>query len=176
MIDGFMLSAQAEYGQQSLQLEPIALGSILHEVAHDVVLRSKRPNIVIRDRAHQPVMTNRLALRSMLVAAVETMLTISSSLPENPVELRSFSQKDGSIAVGVFTYNDTLSKNDLDNALMLQGSSYMALPNHSSASGAGVMIADGIARALGGSLEVKRLGRLRGLSTTLPRSDQLAWV
>lgn len=167
LIDSFLLSAQVEYGQTQLDLEPLCIGSVLHEVAHDLNFEAR-----IEVKANQPVMTNRSALNGLLSAVGQVMGDISS----DALILRSFIDRGGNVGVGVFAKKVELSAEDLKTSLELGGQAHMALARYSNKSGVMISVADNLARALGGSLEVKRMGSLRGFATILPRSDQLALI
>lgn len=170
LIDSYILSAQAEYGQLQLDLEPLAIGSVLHEVAHS--MRSVNRQVDIQAKANQPVMTHRAALHGLLTSAGRLLADSTDS----KLILRSFTTTGNDIGVGVFAKNLDLTTDDIRSCLQLRGKAHMPLARHSSSSGVTLVVADALARALGGSLEVKRMGSLRGLATILPKSDQLALI
>lgn len=169
LIDSYILSARSEYGQIKLDLEPMAIGSVLHEAAH--ALRGDQV-VRIEAKANYPVMTHRAALSGLLASAGSVLQEATSS----PLIMRSYVTKRGEVGVGVFAENLDLSAQDLKTSLRLSGRAHMPLARHSAGSGVMLVVADGLARALGGTLEVKRMGRFRGLATVLPRSEQLALV
>jgi hypothetical protein len=169
LIDSYILSAQSEYGQQQLRLEPLAIGSVMHEAAHSLRGTSRS---IIQANANHPVMTHREALYGMLSSAGQVV----AEAAKNEVIFRSYITSGGDIGVGVFAEDLDLSTKDLKACLQMSGKAHMPLARHSSRSGVMLVIADSLAKALGGSLEVKRMGRLRGLATILPRSEQLALV
>jgi hypothetical protein len=174
LIDSYLLMAQTEYGQIALALEPLGLGSVLHEVAYRLRPRFvSGASIIIDDRAHSPVMTNRLALTSAVVACVD-MLSEDVGLNKQVI-LRSYKSSGGRIGVGVFT-DKSLSAEEVKKALELQGRAQMPLSSVSSRSGVSLVIADCLCRAVGGSLKVKRMGKLIGLATLLPKSEQLSFI
>jgi hypothetical protein len=177
LVDSYLLMAQTEYGQIALDLEPIGLGSVLHEISSQIRPRlTQNSVIVVDDRVHDPAMTNRSAINSTLTAFVDVLSeSVGSTQREQTLVLRSYKSNKGQIGIGVFTDN-ILSASDIKKALGLQGKALMPLPGVSSHSGVSLMIAECLCRAIGGSLEVKRMGNLMGLATLLPKSEQLSLV
>lgn len=175
LIDSYLLTAQTEYGQIALDLTPMGLGSVFHDVSHRLrpLAAVKVSRVVVDNRACQPVMTHRLALTSILVALADIVMHRDSETPE--LILRSYKTNKGSIGVGVFSKQNITSQ-DLRRALQLQGRAQMPMAKLSNRSGVSLAIADGLCRAIGGSLEVKKMGKLTGLATVLPKSDQLVLV
>lgn len=170
LIDSYIMSAQSEYGQQKLVLEPLAIGSVMHEAAQSLRISSR--TVEIQAKANQPVMTHREALHGLLSSAGQAVADSTDS----QLIFRSFITRGGDVGVGVFAEGVDMTSEDLCSSLQMSGRAHMPLARHSARSGVMLVIADSLARALGGSLEVKRMGRLRGLATVLPKSDQLALV
>lgn len=175
LIDSYILSAQSEYGQLNLDLSPMAIGSVMHEAAHTLRANLNPREVVIHARALQPVMTHREVLHNLLSATGQAMADVCGE-SKHQLIFRSYETRGGDVGVGVFARDIDITPDDLKTALALSGSARMPLARHSTRSGVMLVIADGLARALGGSLEVKRMGKLRGLATTLPRSEQLVLV
>lgn len=177
LVDSYMLMAQTEYGQVALDLEPLGLGSVLHTVSHQLRSRvSSNTIVVVDDRAHEPVMSNRQALTSAMSAIADMLCEdTTQSAEERRLVLRSYKSANGGIGIGVFS-SKPLASVELKKALELQGQAQMPLAGVSSRSGVSLLIADCLCRAVGGSMEVKRMGQLTGLATLLPKSEQLSFV
>lgn len=169
LIDSYILSVRSEYGQVKLDLEPMGIGSVMHEAAH--AMRGGQL-VRIEAKANIPVMTHRAALSGLLTSAGAVLQEATKS----PLIMRSYITKGGEVGVGIFAENLDLSSQDLKTSLQLSGRAHMPLARHSAGSGVMLVVADGLAKALGGTLEVKRMGRFRGLATILPRSEQLSLV
>lgn len=176
LIDSYLLSSASEYGQLKLDLTPIAIGSVMHEASLELrcIAKLSYVQMNVQARANQPVMTNRTALNGFLTSVGQVINDSTNKSAE--LVMRSFTSKDGSIGVGVFAREFDVTSGDLRNSLDTTDEALMPFARHSAKSGVLLTIADGLARSLGGSLEVKRLGKLRGLATTLPKSDQLSLV
>lgn len=175
LIDSYLIASQVERGQLHLNLEPVALGSVLHDTKYALATSLHTDiSIHIQNKASLPIMTQKDVLRSALVAS--GMLIAEATTNNKTVVLRSFTTRSGDIGAGVFARDINLSKRELEYALSNSGRPHMALPKYSGSTGISLSIADSLCRALGGRLEVKQLGRFTGLSTLLPKSEQLAII
>ncbi len=173
LIDSYLIASQVERGQLHLNLEPVALGSILHDTKYALAASLQTDvRINIQNKASLPIMTQKDVLRSALVAS--GMLIAEAATKSKTLELRSFTTRSGDIGAGVFAEDIQLSKREIEYALSSSEYLHMALPKHSDTTGISLSIAHSLCRALGGRLEVKQLGQLTGLSTLLPKSEQLA--
>jgi hypothetical protein len=177
LIDSYLLHAQTEYGQTTLDLSPTIMGSVLYDVSWQMRTQASLHNteIIIDDRAHEPVMTHRQALTSVLQVFGDTLLGIGESNRRQQIILRGYKTRTGKLGIGMFT-EAKISQTDLSRALLLQGRAYMPLSQLNNNSNASLAIADGLCRAIGGEMTVKHMGKLSGLATELPRSEQLAFV
>lgn len=178
LIDSFLLSAQTEYGQQQLAMEPTTIGSILYDASSELrseLLRNSY-ELTIDDRVHDPVMTHRPALTSLVALFANTVMSFSDDSPaKKQLVLRGFKTKHGTLGIGVFSEH-AMNENDIKQALELAGEAHMPLARLSHASHVSLAIADSLCSAIGGVMSVKRMGKLTGLVTELPRSEQLAFV
>jgi hypothetical protein len=171
LVDSCMISSQVEMGQIQLNLSPYGVGSIMHEAAHDLRLLTGN-GVLVHAGVNQPVMTNAELLKNLLYSAGNFIFDAVKA----PVFLRSFPTKNGSVGVGVFAKNFSISPKDLRNALDNSSSAYMPMAQHSQRSGVMLLLADTLAQTLGSELEVKRMGSYRGFAATLPPSRQLSLV
>lgn len=170
LIDSYITACQTVYGQQTLPLSPLALGSVMHDVAMEA--RKEGIRMTIETNAHVTVATHVMTLTSLLHSAAAALKDISGS----SMVLRSYISRDQQVGVGVFAHGLSVTDADLRAALGAAGETHMPLAGHSERSGVMLVIADGLAQALGGSLQVKRMGALRGFATVIPRSEQLAML
>lgn len=175
LVDTYLLSAQAEYGQLSLDLAPESTGSVLYDVSYLLHAETHGLSLIVDNRAHEPVMTHRPALISILNVFGATLLGLERSNSRAELTLRSYKTRAGAVGVGIFS-DAALTAADLRQALELQGRAHMPMARLSNSSHVSLSLADGLCRAIGGTLEVKHMGRLNGLVTELPRSEQLALV
>lgn len=174
LIDHYLLSAQSEHGQLILNLEPVNLGSVLYDASSQLryLAREQKVELVLEDKIHEPVMAHRGALTAVLAAFGRLLMPVSGR-PE--LTLRSYKTREGFLCVGVFTDAD-LSQDDLRQAMELQGKANMPLAVANSQAHVSLSIAERLCSAMGGDMTVKKIGKLRGFATQLPRSEQLSLV
>lgn len=174
LIDSYLLSAQTEYGQVMLDLEPATIGSVLYDASVRLRQPAARKNIelVTDDRTAEPVMTHRKALVSILSVFGNSLMDIAES---RRLVLRGYKTRNGLHGIGVFADAD-IRQEDVDRAMELQGKAHMPFSKIDGASHVSLAIAGGLCRAVGGEMKAKRMGKLSGLATELPPSEQLAFV
>jgi hypothetical protein len=178
LIDSYLLSAQTEYGQIALNLSPESTGSVLYDVQQQLRSQTAAQNILftIDNRAHEPIMTHRSALTSILNVFGSTLIGLHPQAEKTTeLTLRSFKTNRGAVAIGIFSKAD-ISPADLRQALALQGKAHMPLSRLHSGVHISLAIADSLCSAIGGALLVKRMGSLSGFATELPLSEQLSLV
>ncbi len=177
LIDGYLLHAQTEYGQIALDLSPTSVGSVLYDAStlmhQQAVLHNA--SFEIDNRTSDLVMTHRTALNSIMSAFGSMLIGFNTDKNHQRIVLRGYRTRAGKLGIGMFS-NINLSQIDLQRALQLQGNAHMPLSKLSSSAHVSLSIADGLCRAIGGALQVKHMGKLSGLATELPRSEQLALV
>lgn len=177
LIDGYLLSAQAEYGQIALDLSPVNAGSVLYDVSMRLrnQARTYNTDLTLDSRAQDSVMTHRQALTSIVGALGVSLLGSGDQESRSSLTLRSYKTSGGKIGVGVFTH-ESITQADLRTALALQGRAHMPLARFSGSAHISLAIADGLCRAIDGVLTVRRMGKMSGLVAELPRSEQLLLV
>ncbi len=121
-------------------------------------------------------MTHRPALTAILNIFGNTLVGASrEDKKSKDIILKGYRTRKGSIGVGVFS-DVKLTSTDLKRALQLRGNAHMPLASIHKEANISLVIADGLCKTIGGTMNVKRMGRLNGLVTELPRSEQLALV
>ena len=177
LIDGYLLNAQTEYGQTMLELEPVSLGSVLYDVSNRLRPQARQHNtsLVLEDRSHELVMTHRSALTSVLSVFGSTLIGYGEAAEHREIFMRGYKTRAGKIGIGLFS-DIKMTQDDLRSALELQGKAHMPLSRVNGNLHVSLSIAEGLCKAIGGAITVKHMGRLSGLATELPRSEQLAFV
>lgn len=122
-------------------------------------------------------MTHRPALTSLVAIFANTVLSFAGDTPlmRKQLILRGYKTREGKLGIGVFS-DQPINETDLLQALALSGEAHMPLSRLSHASHVSLAIADSLCAAIGGAMKVKRMGKLSGLVTELPRSEQLALI
>ena len=171
LIDSYMLATQLERGQAKLDLKPFAVGSVMHDAAHEIQTINGS-NISVKTGVNKPVTTNPELLKNLILS----MGNFIGGHTNRPMLMRSFEDKAGRVGLGVFTRDFDVTQKELDKALSSVGESQMLLPKESISSGVLLSLSDKIASALDTKLMVKRLGRQKGFMISLPQSQQLSLV
>lgn len=179
LIDHYLLSAQSEYGQKQLQLEPVSLGSIFYDVANDINTLAQANNYELQvDTRHTaPVMVDPYAARAALSSLSQIMMTPNPDKKTKVLRLSAFKKSAGEVVAGVLVPGvEGFTESELKAARNLQGNSATVLGKGSASSGIHLAIAGSLAEAMGGQvLPIKRL-RMKGLGMQLIKSEQLALV
>jgi hypothetical protein len=175
LLDSYLLSAQGEYGQTHLDLSPVHAGALFYDATRQLerhgIVRVDETKLDIRES--EPIMSHPLALTSLL--SMFGMIVRDINDGKNSLVLRSYKGTEGKIGLGIFSAQ-RLTQRDVDYALEMRGQVQMPLTRISNKHGSTLSIADNLCKALGGELLVKKMGRLSGLVTELPKSEQLAFI
>lgn len=178
LLDGFLLSAERD--QESLQLEPVSLSSVLTETAHKLDFWAKQNNCDIEVRLagkYVPVMAHEQSLQSALVLlGYSLMETRTSERKRHRVVLAAHRNPHGGLVAGVFDNQPGLSADVFRRGKALYGTARQPVPALSGANGAGVFVADALLHTMAASLRVARHNRLTGLAGTFHPSSQLHLV
>lgn len=180
LVDSYLVMAQSEYGQVQLPLENIGVGSLIYDVVQEINPYAKQHKILIEsDVQEHLVMTHSLGLRTALWCLFKFVFDSSAASEKDHGHSRVLirAKKHGKEQVNVSIMgNVNISASDLTLARKMQGKSHLALSVHSQTSGVQMAIADILASSIGGGLGVAKSGQLRGLSLSLPKSQQLQLV
>lgn len=177
LIDSYLLVAQSEYGQHSLQLEPIGIGSVIYEVAKDLYPYAKEKKIDLSmDVKDGDVMGNREGLKAVLLCLSELAMaqTGDDSSHRRKVIIQTRRDKEA-VSVSVLSNQFEIGGKDIKIARQIQGGAHLA-DSRLMDSGIRLAIADILTGALGGSLHTKNFNGLKGLNFELPRSKQLRLI
>lgn len=175
MLDGFLLS-EALHAQQGLQLEPVAVSSVLYEASRQLAPIAKLYDCEVEidlSGNYRPVMADRKALISAFTILGFSFLESLQTDKNRRIVLGAHKTKQG-ISVGVFSAN-ALSGDMFRRAKALFGDARQPLANSDSA-GTGVFIADSLLSHIGESLKVSQHHKLQGLAASLNVSQQLQLV
>ncbi len=178
LVDSYLLSAQSEYGQSLLPLEPTTMGSVFYEVSQANMLFAKKYNYKVQIDAsyNKPVMVDRRAITVALNCLIKLFCLSHQDKDHRVLSLSAFKRSDNQVVAGVAVSGGVaLSEADLLISRSLQGEVYSS---HENLSGNGIQLAlaESLALAMGGRiLPIKRF-KNRGIGIELIKSEQLSFV
>lgn len=167
--------------QMMFELEPVSIGAVLYDVAHDlsVATRGQNVQVTIDQRGRDmPVMAHAAGLRAALRMTSDVILQLQdSNEQEQPrhIVLGHHRASEG-LVVGSFGASTLLTSSSLTTARTLYGRAAQAAPMIGLAGGASLAIADKLAAQLQSVLAVYRHNSVRGLGLRLLLSKQLRLV
>lgn len=183
LIDNYMLSTELAATQATLQLEPIAVSSVLHDTAHLLESWAKEYHCELRlhmSGRYEPVFAHAAGLRAALtslgydfIAARAARLVAQRT---RPVITLAAHRGKGGIVAGMYADVDGLSTDMFRRGRLLYGKARQPLVDFSSGSAVGIYVADSLLSTMSARLRVGRHHNLNGLATTLMPSRQLNLV
>jgi len=178
LIDSYLLSIHLQT-QASLELEPVSVGAILQDTAHRLDRLAKEYNCTLEVHLtgrYEPVMANRQSLE-----AAYTMLGYAFIESAPPVALKhqvilGAHRSQKGVVAGIFGTQPGLSADAFRRGKAIFGSSRQGLPAVSSASGAGIFLAESLLKSMETPLRQSRHRKCGGLAATLLTSKQLQLI
>jgi len=177
LVDGFLLSAQSDYGQLQFDLEPIDVGSILYNIScqyRESTLENQIEVELVLARDNL-IMANRRALEVSLGCLMQ--LAIDQNYDESRkslIRLVSFKKRNGNVMTGILSTAFSLNAKDLARAEKLYGHSHLATNTSLNGSGIRIAVAEQLMRSLGTRLISLKRNNLRGLGIEFIKSEQLS--
>lgn len=175
-IDALLFAQQ----QMVFELEPVSVGAVLYDVAHDlsVATRGQDVHIEIDQRGRAlPVMAHAMGLRTILHLVGDVLLQSRDIEGGRPQRIVLGCHRTGDkLVVGTFGTGDTLTRSSLALARKLYGRASQVAPAIGLSGGASLVIADTLAMQLQSMLAVYQHASLRGLGVALTPSKQLQLV
>lgn len=179
LIDGYLLSVHMQQEGQ-LQLEPVSVSSLLYDTAEQLkdyaALHHCDIDLVVAGR-YEPVMAERQTLQAALLALGYGFVGAASANARRrqTIQLIVRRHPDG-LSAGVYGRDMDMPKTLLKQVRQLQGHRHQALPDFSSDSGAGILIADRLLSLLGSTMRPAKLHGSFGLVAPLMPSRQLSLI
>jgi hypothetical protein len=167
---------------ESLPAEPLAVGSLMDDIAHKLTPYAKRYSTEIEVSIQHrlvPVLVNQASLASALEVLSSSLIRAQAAQSERKVYrlvLGAHRAPDNSVAAGVFSDTQGLSDRTLRAARSLIGKARQPLPAVPAGAAAGVLVADMLCASLWQPLRAAAHDNLAGLATSLPASRQLKFV
>jgi len=179
LLDGYLMSIDSQY-QESLQLEPVSVSSVLEKTAHALIPMARQNECELElsiSGKYAPVMAHQPSLESALfLLGVGMIESCSPEVKKHQVVLSTYKTATGTVA-GVFdNLSSGVDADGLRRGKALFGSVKQSIPSISGANGAGIFVADALFRAMECSLRVARHNKFSGLAATLHPSTQLSLI
>lgn len=180
LVDSYLLGIELLAAQQTLQLEPVSISSVLTDTAHQLDRYAKQYGVhleVALAGRYEPVMAHHVGLKAALTSLGYALIEARAASDEKGprrVILAGHRTPHG-IATGMYGVNG-VDGVALRKALALYGNAQQPLTSLLGSSGAGVFVADALAQAMTSRLRAGRHGRQAGLAMTLLPSQQLQFI
>lgn len=179
LLDGYLMTNNGQ-NQESLQLEPVSVSSVLEKTAHALTPLAKRNECELEmsiSGKYAPVMAHQPILESALfLLGVGMIESGSPEVNQHRVVLSTYKTASGTTA-GVFdNLSSSVDADGLRRGKALFGSVKQTMPSMSGANGAGVFVADALFKAMECSLRVARHNKFSGFAATLHPSTQLSLI
>lgn len=166
----------------TLDFEPVAIGAVLQDVAHQLTPYAKkydaRLQVDVQGRltpvlAHQPSLFAAMqVLSSSLIRAQAAQTAAKNKI----VLLGAHRGAENVISAGVFSNIRGISDRALRNARNMAGRARQPLPSLPVGAASGVLIADMLCSAMWQPLRAAAHSGLQGLATVVPASKQLQFI
>lgn len=181
LIDAYRLALRYQ-NDAELPLEPVAVGAVLAEVAHQLTPYAQQYStsleVDVRGRL-TPVLANRQSLSAAmncLAASLIRAQAAASRQKNHRLMFGAHRTADSVITTGVFSNVQGLSDLALRNARALAGRARQPMSALPAGAASGVLIADILCGAMWQPLRAAAHHNLHGLATTVPLSKQLQFV
>jgi hypothetical protein len=179
LAESYSLSLRLHGQLTPLELEPLAVSSLLYDIAQALAPQAKQYGVALElDTGPRmaPVMGDKTVLRAALLSLGQVFVQ-SSAEQEQPVAVRLAAHRGryGAVA-GLYSSGLELGADSLRQARHLYGRARQPLQRLVSGPGAGVFVADSLLASLQSHLHVARYHKLTGLAATLTPSSQLQLV
>ncbi len=176
LIDGYMLGLD---DQQSLELEPLNISSVLYESAHELSSAAKQLDVELKvsiKNKYGPIMAQREHLQAAFtMLGYQALSQSDQATSSHAITLGAHRSKHGIVA-GVYSSSANFSADTFRRAQAFTGTARQTYPNASHSNGAGMMLADALFQSMSVALKVSRHQNQPGLAATFLPSAQLMLV
>lgn len=180
LLEAYSLTMRLQGGTAEPELEPVALGSLLHETKRMLepyaAQQSMRLEVDLPHRL-EPVVSDPMILRSALVSLGQVFVTAGSQTgaEQGIVRLRAYRTRYGIVA-GWYSQGIHLTASAFSRAKRLGGWAQQPYSELVSGPATGVFLADSLLGAVSSRLHVAKYHNSSGLAATLPVCNQLRLV
>lgn len=182
LLEAYKLTLRINHNSESLMLEPVAIGAVLQDVAHQLTPYAKKyatdVEVDVSGRL-TPVLTHQPSLHiaiQILSASLIRAQTAQVQQKRYKLLLGARRSSENVIATGVFSSIEGLSDKTLRSARSLTGQARQPLPSLPPGAASGVLIADMLCSSMWQPLRAAAHSGMHGLTTAIPVSKQLQFV
>ncbi len=179
LVDSYLLGLQLLRKQETLELEPVSISSLLVDSAHELESYAKQHGTMLELHVagrYGPVMAHRAGLRAALLSLGYALIDSSMGEGKRRALTIATHRTPHGIVAGVYGEFEQLSARAWRTALALSGRAQQPFSEISATGGAGMFVADTIFQAMDTRLRVGRHLNQTGLAVTLQLSQQLSLV
>jgi len=181
LVEAYRLALMAN-DNAAMALEPVCIGAVLQDVAHQLSPYAKRHDTDIEVNVTgrlRPVLAHKLSLEAAIQCLGTSLMRaqIAQSGPKkHRMLLAAHRSDDNLVAAGVFSDASGLSDRTLRAARSLIGKARQPIANVPAGAASGVLVADMLCSAMWQPLRSAAHHNMRGLVTSVPFSKQIQFV
>jgi hypothetical protein len=181
LIEAYRLALRAS-DYDILQMEPVAIGAILQDVANELEPYAKEyaTDLIVDIQGNlTPVLAHKPSLQAALQCLGASMIrsqAAATSQKRYYIMLGAHRGTSGAISTGVFSEFTDLSDKTLRTAHSLVGKAHQPLPNIPSGAASGILIADMLCASMWQPLRAAAHRKISGLATSVPMSQQMQFI
>lgn len=180
LVDSYLLGLELLADQQTLQLEPVSVSSMLVDTAHTLERYAKQYGVQLEVKLagrYEPVMAHHAGLRAALLSLGYALVGAQGAGDDSKPKRIVLAGHRNARGIVAGIYGTTALDNEaLRTAMALCGKAQQPIASLVGSSGAGVFVADALAQAMESQLRVGKHARHTGLAMTLQPSKQLQLV
>ena len=180
LLESYMLGLQLQQAHTQLEVEPVSVGSVLYDTAHQLQEVAHDYNVsleVMIQGRQRLVMAHAKALRAAFMNVGTALIASQPGAPQQSqtVTLAAFPTSKG-ISAGVYGDQEPLTYRQWQRGRTLYGKARQPLLGITATHGAELVVADTIFRAMAAYLRPSSYHKQKGLAVGLPLSRQLQLV
>ncbi len=182
LVEAYKLALRVNFGTESIELQPVAVGAVLQDVAHEMTPYAKKYatelQVDVSGRL-TPVLTHQPSLRiAIQILSTSIIRAQAAQVKQSKYKLLLAAHRgpEAVISTGVFSAIEGLSDKTLRSARSLSGRARQPIPALPPGAASGVLIADVLCSSLWQPLRAAAHGGLQGIATAIPVSKQLQFV
>lgn len=182
LIEAYKLTLRTNNDSENLNFEPVAIGMVLQDVAHELTPYAKKYATDLQVDVTgklTPVLTHQPSLHiaiQILSASLIRAQAAQTRQKRYKLLLGAHRSSESVISTGVFSNIDGLSDKTLRTARSMMGQARQPLPAMPPGATSGVLIADMLCANMWQPLRAAAHGGMHGLATAIPVSKQLRFV